>query len=465
MRFVDGQPYTAVGGVVCSQKEVSMRNCFNTRALTFLVLLAILIGTGSSIYASGFALIETGASGIGRSFAGSGAQADDPSCIFFNPAALTQLDTPEVSVATHVIMPKFDFNNEGSSYPLLGIPLAGGDGGNGGETAYIPNLYYSTPLSKKISVGIGIFTPFGLETDYDDGWVGRYHALNTDLKTVNINPSVAWRISEKLSFGGGLNAQYVEAKLTSAIDFGTILASKGAPGAMPQMLDGEGEITGDDWGYGYNLGLVYAPVAATRIGLAYRSHIETTLKGDAKFDVPAQAAGLQAMGMFINTSGSAAIDLPESATLSLAQQLGEKWIVMADVAWTRWSRFDELRVDYGSNQPDSVTEEYWKDSWRGALGLEYLLDAKWTLRAGTAYDETPIRSNTYRTPRIPDSDRIWLTCGARCQVTEALSLDAGYVHLFFNDSAVNIVGSTGDNLVGEFEGSANLISLQANYSF
>jgi long-chain fatty acid transport protein len=409
--------------------------------------------------------VEQSASGIGNALSGATAGNDDPSTIFFNPAALTRQEGRAATLGFHSINPQFDFDNEGSTYPMLGMPVMGGNGGNGGERAFVPNAYYAQDAGENLRFGIGITAPYGLTTEYDSDWVGRYHGIKTELMTININPVVAWKVNDVLSLAGGVSAEYVEAELTSAIDFGGILAARGVPGAMPQMLDGEAKIEGDDWGYGFNLAILLEPSESSRIGLNYRSEVEHRLDGDASFEVPTPALPLTAAGLFVDTSGEADLDLPQVASLGMAQKLGESFELLIDIAWTGWSSFEELRVEYGSNQPDSVTEENWDDTWRYAIGLNYYYNEAWTFRAGTAYDETPIPDAEHRTPRIPDGDRLWLSLGAGYQATENLTIDAAYTFLQFNDTDVDIIGATGDNLVGSYEGTANIGSIQATLTF
>lgn len=438
------------------------------RSLLIHLSLASLLFFGTAVtgLASGFAVIEQSANGLGNAFSGGNAGSlGDASTIFFNPAAMTQLESPNLVAAGHVIAPTFEFDNDGSSYPLLGMPVTGADGGNGGETVFVPNLYVAHGLSEAMTMGIGINAPYGLMTEYDSDWVGRYHAIKSDLKSLNINPALAWRISDKLSMGLGVSAQYVEAELSTAIDFGGIVAAAGTPGTAPQMLDGRGKLEGDDWAYGFNAGLLCTPRDGSRIGLSYRSKIEHTIDGDATFSVPPPAMGLQAMGLFVDTSGKADLDTPDTAGIGLSQMVGEKLEVMIDATWTGWSSFEELRVQYGSMQPDSVTEEDWKDTWRYAIGVNYFCDDKWTLRAGTAYDESPVPDAQHRTPRIPDGDRLWVSLGAGYQAADDLRIDAGYTYLMFNDTKTDIVGTTGDRLTGDYEGSANIASVQVSLDF
>ena len=441
-----------------------MGTMFNRLRLGFAAMAVTLCAAASS-YGAGFAIIEQGVKGMGEAYSGGSTATNDASCIFFNPAGMSLTGKSEVDAGASVIIPHFSFKNDNSSYSRLGMPVAGGDGGDAGTVALVPNLYYNQMLNERVAAGIGVNAPFGLATEYEDDWVGRYHALRSDLSTVNINPSLGCKINEWVALGAGFNMEYLKAELTSAVDFGGILASKGVAGARPQMLDGKAEVKGDDWGYGYNAGLMVMPTKSTIVGLAYRSEVSFGLEGDAKFTTPAQARALQSMGLFVDTDVNADLTLPETISFGVAQKLPKNLTLKTDILWTRWSRFQELRIKYDSNQPDSVTYEEWRDTFRYALGLDYTHSPKWVFRIGTAYDETPVRDSQHRTPRIPDANRIWLSCGASYQATEQIGIDAGYTHLFFNNSDLDNVGATGDNLKGSFEGEANLISLQLCYNF
>ncbi|MBU0678666.1 MAG: outer membrane protein transport protein [Verrucomicrobia bacterium] len=425
-------------------------------SLVFLLVLTLSV-IPYAASGSGFAIIEQGAKDIGAAFSGATADNTDPSAIFYNVAGISWLGQDELAVGGHLIAPSFKFEDDGSSYPLIGgMPISGSEGGDAGVNAFVPNVYYVHGVSDDLAVGIGLHAPFGLAVDYDSDWVGRYHALETELITLNINPSVAMKLTDKVSVGAGLSYQYAEATLSSAIDFGGF---SGAPGAA----DGKAEITGDDWAFGFNLGVMVVPTESTRVGLSYRSKIDHTLEGDADFDVPAPVAAGLMPGLFVDTSGKADLNLPETAALGIYQRVGDAVAVMADVQWTGWSTFEELRVDYGGIQPDSVTEENWNDTMRYALGAEYYMDEVWTLRGGVAYDESPVPDKKHRTPRIPDANRTWLSVGVGYQPNADVSLNAGYTRLIFDDSEIEQVGATGDRLVGSYEGSVDIFSLQVGW--
>lgn len=325
--------------------------------------------------------------------------------------------------------------------------------------------------------------PFGLTTDYDDGWVGRYHALTSELKTVNINPSLAYKASDTLSLGFGINAQYIDARLTNAVDFGgacnfpTINAvvtgifgtTCGALGLAPQANDGEAEVTGDDWSWGYNLGMMWQATPQTRIGVAYRSKIKHKLEGEAEFDTPANAALIAGILSLTDTDATADITLPDSLSVGFNHDVNSKWTVNGDITWTNWSVLDELRIEFDSGAADSVVTTNWRDSNRYSLGLTYAQNNQWTWRGGLAFDESANGDSADLTPRVPDQDRTWLTLGFTYKPSNNLSLDFGYAHLFVKDAKVNKAidaeNALRGALVGKYEIDVNIISTQARWTF
>ena len=431
-------------------------------ALLF-VLCVVFISTGSALGA-GFALIEQSVSGLGNAFAGGAAVAEDASTIFYNPAGLTRLEGQQLLVGAHVIMPYVKFHNEGSTH-ITGAPLLGDNGGNGGETRVIPNLYYSRKVTDRFSVGIGVNSPFGLATKYDKDWVGRYHAVESDLVTVNIDPSLAYKVTDQLSIGAGFNVQYMHAKLSNAVDFGTIGFLLQVPGSLPQQNDGFVSLKGDSWSIGYNLGLLYEFNKNTRVGVAYRSAVDQDLEGKADFtNVP---AALQPS--FRDADIKADITLPDSLSVSFFHQINPQWMVMADFTWTDWKHFQDLTVNFDSSQPAAVTSENWQDSYRYSLGATYMPDKNWTLRIGTAYDRSAVADKEHRTPRIPDSDRIWAALGIGYKVSDKVGFDLGYAHLFVNDPEIDKALTDEDKLRGGLKGSfdahINILSAQLSMKF
>ncbi len=448
-----------------------------------LITSALLAGhmLASTVHAAGFAVIENNASGQGNAYAGAAAVAEDASTIFFNPAGMTRLSKRQVVSSGHLIIPDADFDNKGSTDSALlgGNPLSGSDD-DGGFLAIVPNLYVVYPLQNGITLGLGINAPFGLKTDYDDDWVGRYHAVESDLRTVNINPSIAFKVNDALSLGAGLNVQYADVILSSAIDFGAIcVAALGGGtcaslGALPQQADGFVELTADNASnltFGFNLGLLYEFSNATRVGLSYRSEIEHDVKGDADFRVPSAAAFALGGGAFVDTDLEATVTLPESISLSFYHELNNKLALLADTTWTGWSSFEELRIEFDNPaQPDGVTTEDWDDSWRVSLGAIYSLNPKWQLRGGLAYDQTPIPNSKFRTPRVPGNDRTWVSLGATWFYNDVFTFDFGYSHLFIPDTDIDnelesSVPTATPTLTGTYEASVDILSAQVRWNF
>ncbi len=443
-----------------------------------LSLVLCLIGLPGAATASGFALIEQSASGLGNAFAAGAAATDDASVQFFNPAAMTELSGTQISLAGHYIMPGAKLTNEQATAVTIGNSAITGTVDDAGVNGFVPNFYYVRDLNTQTKFGLGINAPFGLATEYDKAWIGRYHAIRSEVRTVDINPALAYKISDQLSLGAGLNAQYIEAELSSAVDSSSIclgLAPALACGALgldvpgTQAVDSYATIKGDDWSYGYNLGLLYKPVGGTRMGFAFRSKIKQSLKGDATFTRSAAFnLLLGADTRFTNTTDAAKIELPASAALSIAQQVNPRLELLADITWTQWSALKELRVTYGNPaQPASVTTENWDNTLRYAVGLSYKLDDHIKLRTGLAYDQSPVPDARHRTPRIPDNDRTWLALGMSYASNEHLSYDVGYAHLFVNDPAIDNTteGSFQHNLQGTYQIGIDILSAQLNYRF
>ncbi|MCB1792741.1 MAG: outer membrane protein transport protein [Gammaproteobacteria bacterium] len=439
----------------------------------------------SAVNASGFALIEQSVSGMGTAYATGAAHGDDNSAMFFNPATLSLFKGTQASAGAHIVIAQSKFKDGGSTFAaaLGGAPLGGGDGGNGGTTGFVPHAAFSHQLDDRTWIGLTINAPFGLATDYDDSWVGRYHALESEVATVNINPAIAYKVNDRLTLGAGLSAQYLKARLSNAIDFGSIDAAVlgGAAGtAGPGSADGVGEVEGDSWGFGFNLGLLFQVTDATRIGMQFRSEIDHDVEGDAKFYGGGQAAvsavilGGLGQRQFVDTNVSADVKLPATASFSVYHQLNPEWAVVADYTWTGWNTLKELRFDFDSNQADAVTTFKWKNTDRFGVGTIYSpAGSAWAYRVGVAYDESPIPDAQHRTPRLPGEDRLWVALGAGFSPSPNMRFDFGYAHLFVDDPKINknasIVPLNEDgfrgSLVGSYDASVDIISAQLQYIF
>ncbi|MDH5484277.1 MAG: outer membrane protein transport protein [Gammaproteobacteria bacterium] len=467
----------------------------NVKKLSAVVSSVILSGlVSSAAQASGFALIENSASGMGNAFAGAAAIAEDASTIYFNPAGMTRLQGRQMSAAIHLISPSSDFSNDGST-SLTTAPLSGPDA-DGGQSAMVANFYYVDQLNSDWTFGLGINAPFGLGTDYGEDWVGRYHATKSDMLTININPALAIRANKNLSIGIGFNLQYIEATLENhldsaaicqggiapLIDFATstpgagVAACNGAglsgAGIGDATLDSTQSLKGDDWSWGVNFGMLYDFDDKTRMGVSYRSGVNHELAGDVDFTVN---ANLQAVidglgsysGLFSDSAVSAHVELPDTLSISLVHEMDPKLTLLGDLTWTGWEKFNELRIKFANPvQSDSIIPEDWNNSWRLAVGANYKADAQWTYRAGLALDQTPIASAEERTPRIPGNDRKWLSLGVGYQMSSEMSIDVGYSHLFVSNTNIdNEDPSFGHTLTGSYDLAVDVLSAQVNMKF
>jgi long-chain fatty acid transport protein len=452
-----------------------MHKPFNGMSSYRIFAAAVLTACTSNSLAAGFALLEQSASQQGNSFAGGAAIANDASTIFYNPAGMTRLPTQLVG-GLHLIIPRADFS--GTATDPLGNPVSGGNGSDAGREGIVPNLYFSMPVADDLFIGLGINAPFGLRTKYDSDWKGRYQAIESDLKTININPSVAYKVNDLVSVGFGFSLQYMDVKLTQKVDQGSLCiptlmqpppAGAGldpaaaatacaGQGLTPQNNDARARVDGDNWAGGWNTGLLLQPSKSTRVGLQYRSQVKQRAKGKARFQNTAPLFANN--NVFVRTNASAKVDFPASASLSVYQDVNDKWSVMGDVTWTEWSNFDQLKIEYDSFQPDTVIDESWDDTMRYALGVDYRFNSTWTFRAGGSYEETPIPNARHRTPRIPGETRKWASVGFGYQATPAIRLDVGYSHLFVDDPDINSGTDTTGNLKGEYDAKVDIISAQ-----
>jgi long-chain fatty acid transport protein len=445
-----------------------------------LALMATLGSTPAA--ASFFQIAETCPSGLGNAFAGGAAAAEDACTVWFNPAGMTKLEDKQFVIGIHLIEPSLDYTDDGSTL-FFGAPITGGEGGDAGESAIVPNLYYTQKIGSKMAWGIGINAPFGLTTEFEPGWIGRYYALKSEIVTVNINPSFAYQASPNFSIGFGLNYQTIEAELSQAVDFGsTCLALElagtvpvgtcAAFGQVPQSNDGVAKVDADDSAFGWNVGFLWDANPNFRVGLSYRSELSYDAEGDSVISTPDPGTALFAALVGLGDSGAkAAVDLPEIISLSFWWQAATKWEVMGDVTQTGWSSLPELRIEFDNGSPDSVVTLDLDDSIKYALGATYNGGPKWALRLGFAMDETPTPSDELRTPRLPDEDRTWYTLGFDYDVTPNIGLSFAYALIDIDEARVDKLAIPGGedflrgNFSGEFDFGVDILSAQIRWGF
>jgi long-chain fatty acid transport protein len=480
--------------------------------------------------ASGYKLNEQSAAGMGTAHAGRAAMAEDASVVFYNPAAMTELDRAQLTAGFTYIKGNGEFTGDATN--AAGEKITGADdadpysdGGNYLGEAFIPFVYYVQPINDKFSVGLGIFSPFGTSTNYEDDFVGGGFADETSLKSIEIAPTFAYKINDQLSIGGGIDIVYMEGLLSKFVDsvpYSSAIAGANEAYSLDYVLgqeDSRGyeshyEVSGDDWGYGWNLGVYYKLSEKTTVGFAYRSEIEIELEGDSAFEgnkfalyndggtTSADATSPTDISWAADDSVSIVdireqaskvpLTTPASATISVTHQATDELLLQAGTTWTGWSSFKSFDVIATENvapdlayDPSDISfgsgldagyighiDERWVDVWAVALGGTYQLNDKLALRAGYAYDQSPVRDE-FRTARVPSSDRQWLTLGAGYVVDSNLSIDVAAGYLFMYPMDLEEVNKANDNtptdskasVTGEYEIDVFGLSAQVNYKF
>ena len=446
----------------------------------FMRLTALALGiTGAlamgNAQASGFQLKENSVKSLGSAFSGGAVSEDDSSVVVNNPAQMTTFEGTTVKADVSVISINSEF--EGSGYDVTGRPLTGGDGGNAGGVTPVPAFSVVHKFDNGAAVGAMVSAPFGLKTEYDEGWVGRYYAQTSDVKIVDLTLSGAIDlVPERLSVGVGLIYSRADVTLSKAVDFGTALfanpLTRPLPFARPQAADGMAEVNGADNGVGYILGATLRPTDRLSIGLSHRSEIDYDLRGTADWTVPANVRGVfdanpATAARFKDGVAGAKLTTPSVTTVSVSYRVTDAFKLMTTYSETGWSSLPEVRIDFANPDADSVERFDWSDTRFMALGGEWKFNDAWTFRAGYAYDETPT-TYAHRTPRLPDEDRKWFSVGASWQFSDALRFDLGYTRIKPDTPQIGIITPTaegGQRLFGKYESSVDILGVAAAYSF
>jgi len=395
-------------------------------------LFALFGGLSEVSQATGFFVPQQAAPGAARANSGGVAAASDASTIFFNPAGMTRLPGSEVLVGASIIYPKVDFADQGSSVsgPATAgsVALSGNDGGNPGGASPAGSFFYSRELTDdKLWLGFALTGPFGQKFKYRSDWFARYDSIESELITLDFAPSVAYRF-DGVSLGAGLDFQYADARLTSAVP-NTLVG-----GSFTPATDGLSEVDGDDWSVGFNVGLLFEPRSApgTRIGLHYRSRMKHRMEGRLK------VTGLSGplAGVNTDTPMSVELNLPDVFSAGIAHELTNgKTTLFGEVQWFGWSVYDELRIKTAG--PDLVSEQGYRDTYTVSGAVEHELNSKWLLRGGVQLDRTPT-VDEFRNTSVPDADRLWLAGGFSYRLSPTSSIDTALIHVLFDDPRLDL---------------------------
>ncbi|MCE1236505.1 MAG: outer membrane protein transport protein [Hyphomicrobiales bacterium] len=421
------------------------------------------MGVAGEAFAAGFQLREQSAEYLGNAFAGSAASASSPATVWYNPAGMTLLHGHQIAGTLSWIAPKASFTGSGTR-PFGGLSTGSKNGGDAIDDAMVGSTFAMYDFSNDLKFGVAVVSPFGLRSSYSADWTGRYQGLASAVTAINVNPNVAYRVNSNLSIGGGVQVQWFEADLTGAMDQAAICYAQTGNAALCSAgyagKDGWLRVKGSNIGFGYNFGLLYEFSPQTRVGLTYRSAIRYDLKGDV--------TTTGALASLYRPNGAIHADFtsPATATASVYHEIDDKWAVMADAQWTQWSAFKDLNVYYDSTGAlVTGTHEGWRDTWFFSLGANYKWTKGHTIHVGAAYDMSAVKTADLRTPRIPESDRYWLSAGYTWEFSEKLRFTAAYAHLFAPEVSVADATASGGTLTGKYNGSADIFSTSFVYKF
>lgn len=378
-------------------------------------------------YAAGFQLSEQSAIQMGRAMAGAGVVGDDLSAVHYNPAGMTLLSGTRMQATGTWVAVNLDYKGDS------------GQSENGrlkGQT--IPAGFITHQINDSLWAGLGLTVPYGMGTEYGEGWEGKSRGTESMILTFDINPNLAWKVNDMLSVGGGISLQYAKAEL----------------GMGPMQAN----VKGDSWAWGWNVGLMFQPVETVRLGLAYRSHIAHNAEGHT------DVKGLQNL----TSDMKVRIKTPDTVTLSATWEATDALRLSGTARWSKWSNFRSLNVQNldlaGAKLGTTVVENNWDDTWFFSVGADYKLNGQWTVRGGVAYDQGPVE-NQYRMAVIPDTDRVWFSGGASYKYTDNLTFDFGATYIK-GVGDTDLYDKVGGEKIGEFKSlDSYIFSAQMQYLF
>ncbi len=425
------------------------------KILTLTALGTVLLCTNAQ--AAGFHLREQSAAAQGNAFAGATAGAENNSYAYFNAAGLTRQKGTQFNIGGTYIAPKAQAKNVKFSDGTRGADI-----NNIVHAAVAPNMTYSHQIDDKKYVGVSLNVPYGMVTKYDQDWAGSDHGITSKVTSVTVTPMGAYKVNDKLSLGAGLQMQYVKAKLTNS--------------ASANMVD-KAKVSGDTFDIGYQLGAMYELDDDTRFGLAYRSQIKHKLKGEIEASPTAvpDTLGGGMINALLNQDINARLTTPAMLSLGAYHQVNDKWAVMAEYQRVFWSSFENLTIKGASMNLSNLgrdenyisnVKENWRDTNFYAVGANYKIDNQWTWRLGLAYDQAAARYAN-RTPRIPDSDRLWYSTGLSYKYNDKLTFDLAYTYIYAHKAKMDtaVTGNSGAHASADFSNSVQLFGFSLNYNF
>lgn len=429
---------------------------FMKKSAAALVLTGVAAATSTAL-AAGFQLTEQSSLGAGRAYAGAGIVGDDLSAVHYNPAGMTLLEGTRFQAGGVWIGLNADYSSDIS-----------GESENGRlKGQMIPAGYVTHQVNDQVWLGFAMTVPFGMGTEYSKDWEGAGRGTNAKIYTFDMNPSIAWKVSDFLSIGGGISVQYAKAELGMGLHHDLL-------GKI-----GHGKVEADSWDWGFNLGVMISPTDKLRFGLAYRSSIEHEAEGDTKLSGMAYPLNQLLEGQ--NLAMSTTIETPDTIMLTGTWEATDQLRLSGLIRWANWSKFKELKIkndlpvmiETGLQQNAAMFKELniendWQDTWLFSVGADYKINNAFTVRGGIAYETSPIDDQSTRMAVIPDTDRVWLSLGASWYATKDLQFDVGATYLMGvgDKDLYDDLKSEGGKKIGEYDSlDAYLLGVQMQYRF
>ena len=460
---------------------------FNLKKTAFILSAALL---STAVQASGYHFGTQSVNAQGTANAAA-AEAADASTIFYNPAGLTKLDSSQISVNANIVFPSIHYEAE-SATDFTGIPVQGSKSGKITKTTVAPHVYGAYKASDDVTLGLGVYVPFGSATEYEKDSVLRHNINKLGLTTIAIEPVVAWKLNDRHSFGAGIIAQHTSAELRKYADWGikqkAVAKASGKPDAAIAaaiQADGHADVKGSDWGFGYQLAWMWDINDRARVGVNYRSKVSHTLEGTAEWAADGAAVkqawdsgAMAALGYVPNEKASVKIVTPESLSVHGMYRATDKTNLFGDVTWTRHSRFNKAELVFENTKKvvngksdRTVITPNWRNTYKVAFGGSYQVTEPLQLRAGIAFDKSPVKSAEDRMNSLPDGNRIWFSVGAKYQLGKNHVIDAAYSHIHINDTVYRAGKASGNDVdsrgasSARFKNKADILGLQYTYKF
>ena len=406
----------------------------------YILYTAALALLSSTALAGGYQLQEYSVTNLGRAFGGAGIVGDDYSAIAFNPAGMAYKSTGVQLGANYV------------SIKAKARGHLNGDADDVGKLharKVLPHFFAQKRIGEDLTLGTGVYVPFGLGTYYDKNWYGQTHALNSEINVIDIAAAASYKLTDSFAIGGSIFAEKMDARLTNSVYhplYGNI---------------GTSDLNADDWSKGYNIGATFEPVKDTRFGVTYRSKTIHNIKGPHY---------LHLMGTDKQGICGTKLVLPEHVLLTAYQKVGD-FGLSAIARWTRWSHFNKLVIysdaKTGVRTDSTPVYENWRNVWMAGVGTDYYLNKNWTLRAGVAYDQGAVKRPENRTARVPDSNR-WIASVGASYMFENWQVDFAYAHMFLRNAHSNNKypdDATGTTLDAKYSMGINLLGMSLQYNF